>query len=129
MTKQNVKFKVATIYHADTGVVAYCQSYDEADEYPTGLPPQHSWIEGRHERVDTSSHTGADYFEYDVIIETNKISNIPPGTEVFVDDYRGIVDDGEVTFSFSVPRTVNVVLNNPIYRRAVDFYEVPCEPN
>lgn len=74
---------------------------------------------------DVASGEIKDVSGMEITVETNKISNIPPGTTIGFYGESYVVDDGIFEFEVTYPQTVTVVLTNPRYVDRV--LGVPCE--
>lgn len=121
-------FHVITIFDAETGAVHCALSADVGDEARQCREGQ-NWTLGHHERVDPVTGLGLALLEWDLTIETNRLSGIPPGAEAIVGLHRETVGEaGEIVFELGLPQTVHVTLIHPLYRPLDDMIAVPCEP-
>lgn len=63
--------------------------------------------------------------EFEVVISTNAVSNIPVGTRAHLPNQSIDVEDGVLEFEVNMPTTMMVILEHPHYM--TKSIEVPCE--
>jgi hypothetical protein len=120
-----------TVYDLATGEPLYSAGVNEGREADCCLEGQ-GWIKGKISgglhRVNPETGRKCKRFEFKPRISTNRIANIPPGTEAHIGLRKFIVDEtGEIEFDLPHPQSVSVQLVHPLYRHVPPF-EVPCEP-
>lgn len=121
-------FQRITIFDLATGAVHSTTSSDIGDEDAHCREGQ-GWIPGMHERVDPATGEGHPYLEWDLTIETNRLSGIKPGATAYVGLERyEIGEAGEIVFDLALPQIVHVSVTHPLCRPLEDMIAVPCEP-
>jgi hypothetical protein len=127
-----VSFEI-TVYSQFNGAVRCVTSVTDEDDAARWCQIGDAWLEGRFSgaayRVDLETRQPVPLLNFAdvVVIETNRIANIPTFTETFINGARfDTPADGEIILSVAYPQTISGMLLHPCY---IPYrFEVPCAP-
>lgn len=112
-----------------TGEVVGVLPAEEGEEAAT-VGEGRGWLEGDRVgdgwgRVDLATMEIVPLLQFECVVETNRLSNIPEGTRAFYMRQSDYIDDGELELVTHIVQTITVRLAHPLYEPA--SYGVPCE--